>query len=449
MDFNIEDLVSSVEGAVSQVADAVSDAVDYASDVVSNLFGTDSDDSSSTSDWSDDSQSGNDGSSSTDGDYIGDNISCQVTDGAAVTYDSSEGDYSDESSDLETAEAVLGAIPVAANVDEDGKLDDDDDYLEEKHKLLVGAFIPPFGFKESDSSESDWGNDSSVSDLADEGTNIYTPEKAEQYIFSQIDVFGKKFKMGNKIYFSNEISDLPEEISYESNGYTYNYALQEVPINVPFGEPIYGDDIVTNDGQVISTKQYGYVLTDTDQPQVLGGTVFVSPTEGMHISEVEAGQVNKAEQFTNGISNTEDDFVGKLRGEDVTLEGVKPTEIEYVKRDSEQLQTLRNEFNTSKRREFLQNLSNETQYLKDSGFTEKDILKLQDGRLPDGWQVHHKLPLDDSGTNSFDNLVLIKNEPFHKVITNYQNSFAKKLTSGETQVVNWPIPEGNIYPSEH
>lgn len=83
------------------------------------------------------------------------------------------------------------------------------------------------------------------------------------------------------------------------------------------------------------------------------------------------------------------------------------------------------------------------------GFSETDILKIKAGKVPNGWQVHHKLPLDDSGTNSFDNLVLIKNEPYHKVITNYQNSVTKDMKSGDIQVVQWPIPDGHIYPTKN
>ena len=111
----------------------------------------------------------------------------------------------------------------------------------------------------------------------------------------------------------------------------------------------------------------------------------------------------------------EADFIGKLRGENITLK----------------------------------DLSKDVEYLKEAGFTEKDILKMQNGRVPDGWQVHHKLPLDDSGTNNFDNLVLIKNEPYHKVITNYQNSFSKKLSVGEIKSIDWPIIDGDIYPKKH
>ena len=142
-------------------------------------------------------------------------------------------------------------------------------------------------------------------------------------------------------------------------------------------------------------------------------------------------------------------FTWKLRGEDVTLNDVKIQEISYVKRNFTELKTLRGEFNTTVRKAFLEDLGNNAEYLRNAGFSETDILKIQNGRVPDGWQVHHKLPLDDSGTNSFDNLVLIQNEPYHKVITNYQNSIARQMEIGAVQVVQWPMPNGNIYPAQH
>ncbi|MBS5988049.1 HNH endonuclease signature motif containing protein [Clostridium sp.] len=84
--------------------------------------------------------------------------------------------------------------------------------------------------------------------------------------------------------------------------------------------------------------------------------------------------------------------------------------------------------------------------MKDAGLSEIDILDIKDGFVPEGWQVHHKLPIDDSGDNSFENLVLIKNEPYHKVITNYQNSIVRGLKEGEIKKIEFPIPEGSIYP---
>ena len=74
---------------------------------------------------------------------------------------------------------------------------------------------------------------------------------------------------------------------------------------------------------------------------------------------------------------------------------------------------------------------------------------MKEGLVPECWQVHHKLPLDDSGDNSFDNLVLIKNEPYHKVITNYQNSVTRGLKEGDCKTVKFPIVEGSIYPPKN
>lgn len=164
------------------------------------------------------------------------------------------------------------------------------------------------------------------------------------------------------------------------------------------------------------------------------------------------GDVTAIDDDTNSSqdeSGGDTSFTWKLRGKDVTLKDVKLQEICYVKRSSTELKTLRKEFNKTTRKTFLKDLGNNAEYLRNAGFPETDILKIQEGRVPDRWQVHHKLPLDDSGTNSFDNLVLILNEPYHKVITNYQNRIARKMKIGEVKAVQWPMPNGNIYPAQH
>ena len=226
-------------------------------------------------------------------------------------------------------------------------------------------------------------------------------------------------------------------------------------------ELLVGDVLVTVEGKEqvvksIKVEEKGYPVITYNLTVEDNHTFFVSD-EGVlthNMNNVLKG-CNFAKEGIEEVSEsatkrtTKADFTGKLRGESVTLKDVKTKEISYIKRDSYELNTLRNDFNTSVRKSFLEDLSKNVEYLKEAGFTEKDILKMQNGRVPDGWQVHHKLPLDDSGTNSFDNLVLIKNEPYHKVITNYQNSFVKQLEVGEIKSVNWPIPERNIYPQKH
>ena len=64
------------------------------------------------------------------------------------------------------------------------------------------------------------------------------------------------------------------------------------------------------------------------------------------------------------------------------------------------------------------------------------------GLVQDDWQVHHKIRV----TNAVENLVLIRNDPYQKVITNEQNSLTKGMKPGDSKIVDFPIPEGDIYP---
>lgn len=107
------------------------------------------------------------------------------------------------------------------------------------------------------------------------------------------------------------------------------------------------------------------------------------------------------------------------------------------------------EFESTRKRRFLKELGNDTDTLNNAGFSETDIRMIQDGRTPNGWNVHHVLPLDDGGTNEIGNLVLIKKQPFHDVITNYQIQITRGMKPGDSRVVMWPFPVGNIYPMKH
>ncbi len=177
----------------------------------------------------------------------------------------------------------------------------------------------------------------------------------------------------------------------------------------------------------------GRKVTREDNGQKTGSGVETSG----EVKETKVEDLKEKIDDKDGSRVLEDgtSFTWKLRGKDVTLTNIIVQNISYVKRNSDELKNLRNEFNTTTRKAFLKDLGQNTEYLKNAGFSDDDILKIQSGRIPDGWQVHHKLPLDDSGTNSFDNLVLIKNEPYHKVITNYQNSMIRQMKVGDTKTI--------------
>lgn len=154
--------------------------------------------------------------------------------------------------------------------------------------------------------------------------------------------------------------------------------------------------------------------------------------------------------FRTSPASGGDTFVGTLRGTRVELPGMTVQSINYTKRSAEELRTLRNAFDRTERAGFVRSLANDpakVEQLRRAGLTDDQIRMLADGRIPQGWQVHHKLPLDDGGTNDYSNLVLIRNEPFHKVITNAQNAATRGMAEGETRLIEqWPIPPGFIYP---
>jgi hypothetical protein len=143
---------------------------------------------------------------------------------------------------------------------------------------------------------------------------------------------------------------------------------------------------------------------------------------------------------------------GKTVNETVTfpagLQVVK--DFKFKKKDDATSDAERRKFNSSVRGNFLKGLAKDgatVAQLKAAGLTDTDIAKMKDGLLPSGYQVHHKFPLDDGGTNDASNLVLIQNDPYHIALTGHQNSNCSEIKPGETKTLDWPVPQGVIYPA--
>ncbi|MDR1265425.1 MAG: pre-toxin TG domain-containing protein [Propionibacteriaceae bacterium] len=145
----------------------------------------------------------------------------------------------------------------------------------------------------------------------------------------------------------------------------------------------------------------------------------------------------------NGLS-------GPLRGDSVTID-VYGQPFTYIKRATDETRALRQTFERTEKTAFLKHLGENEAALRDAGFNDAEIALIKAGKNPDPgvWQVHHKYPLDDSGTNDFNNLVLIKNEPYHKIITNYGNALTRGEGPGYTVETIWPVIPGAIYPATH
>ncbi len=146
-----------------------------------------------------------------------------------------------------------------------------------------------------------------------------------------------------------------------------------------------------------------------------------------------------------------DEVTLPYKGRNVTLKGVDINDITYTKRPETEQAELRKEFNNKVRKAFVKDLANDEEKqpaLEKAGLKEMDFQMMRNGKIPPGFQVHHKMPLDDSGTNDFSNFCLIKNEPAHKALTNLQVSSIEGMTEGDSRNIEWVIPRGFIYPPD-
>lgn len=194
-----------------------------------------------------------------------------------------------------------------------------------------------------------------------------------------------------------------------------------------------------------------------------GRGVF-SPKKGATVLEA------RARGAGGGVGGPRRGFTGTLRGNQVMLPGVKGQKMAYTKRPTAVSEALRKKFESTRRftnrstrnpgpvaknrANFLKGLANDPSKeaaLRAAGIDDAGIQNMKLGRVPDPdiWQVHHKFPLDDGGTNADSNLVLMRNEPYHKTITTSQKAMTAGMNAGDTRILPaWPVPDGFVYPPE-
>ncbi|CZZ48729.1 Uncharacterised protein [Enterobacter roggenkampii] len=136
-------------------------------------------------------------------------------------------------------------------------------------------------------------------------------------------------------------------------------------------------------------------------------------------------------------------FLGKTKNTKVFLQNVKVEQINYLRRPRDEYLSLRKEFDNAARKNFMKSLSVEPGI--DHYFNTSQIELMAHGGVPDSWQVHYKLPLDDGGDNSFGNLILIQTKPYHNALTGAQKSVTKDLMPGQSIDTLWPMPNGTFF----
>lgn len=216
----------------------------------------------------------------------------------------------------------------------------------------------------------------------------------------------------------------------------------------------HGSDIV--DGGATIIKRSSDII---DSTYSIGGKTYKT-VDGVfsgikNIDEVAIPfrQSDKLLWKTNSLRRyvlSEDTFsiINKFDVIDSGVDGVKYLpDFKYIKKTDAELEALRKAFDSNVRADFVKKLATENvDDLKKLNLTDLDIADMKKGKLPTGFEVHHKLSLNDGGDNSFSNLILIQDE-YHDVFTFYQNTFTKtnKFLNDGYIVIDWVIPTGQVY----
>lgn len=91
--------------------------------------------------------------------------------------------------------------------------------------------------------------------------------------------------------------------------------------------------------------------------------------------------------------------------------------------------------------------------LEGAGIARQDIAVMAaTGKAPEGYQVHHRMPLDDGGTNAPSNLVLIRDDVEHRAVHGYYNPGEQRIDQlkyGEQCELALPMPPADtvVYPN--
>lgn len=137
------------------------------------------------------------------------------------------------------------------------------------------------------------------------------------------------------------------------------------------------------------------------------------------------------------------------------MSGFTYESISYERRgDRQHYKALRYEFDRKERGAWLKEIgTSHRQELAAAGLSQKDIDRMaKDGRPPRGYQVHHRIPLDDGGTNSRDNFILIRDDVEHRALHGYYNPAELRirlLAYGEKTNIALPVPPKDtlVYPN--
>ena len=83
--------------------------------------------------------------------------------------------------------------------------------------------------------------------------------------------------------------------------------------------------------------------------------------------------------------------------------------------------------------------------LRDMGLTDKQIDQVKKGTAPNGYNVHHKLPIHGGGQNVFSNLILMPIKPHDELHHKVMDPQVAQMQTGDSKKVVIPWTDDMVY----
>ncbi len=140
-----------------------------------------------------------------------------------------------------------------------------------------------------------------------------------------------------------------------------------------------------------------------------------------------------------------------------TIHGLKLVEVDYTVPPSAERKAKREEFGGTRdetgrpngdgiRTAFVKMLAKDhVKELTELGLCDADIAMMKEGRVPNGYNVHHKLPLHGGGKNEFKNFILTPLYPHDQWHHDVLDPQIDGIREGESRKVMLPWTDAMVY----
>lgn len=129
------------------------------------------------------------------------------------------------------------------------------------------------------------------------------------------------------------------------------------------------------------------------------------------------------------------------------IHGFKLKEVDWVVPDLKVRKQKRKAFNGVRKSFLLEIGRTHEKELQDLGMTKKQIDLIKEGKVPVGFNVHHKLPIHGGGQNEFSNLILMpckQHNDLHQIVLDPQ---VERMDAGASKKVMLPWSNDMVFVS--